>query len=252
MTALQAEWTKLRTVRSTQWSLALVALLTVGLGAFVCSLNQTDGGGGGDDDLAAFSLAGAYFGQLAAAALGVFAIAAEHSSGTIRATLAANPRRGQVLGAKVALVGPLVLAVGLIATAGAFLVGQPILHGNGYTAANGYDVVSLAEGPALRSVVNVALYMALIALLGLGVGAIVRHSAGAMAIVFTLLFGPFIIAAMVPESTWRAMMGHAPTAGLSGQEHGAPVGPWDGMGVTAAWAVAALAVGGWLTRRRDA
>jgi ABC-2 type transport system permease protein len=252
MTALQAEWTKLRTVRSTPWSLALVALLTVGVGAFVCSLNSTDGaGGGGDDDLAALSLAGAYFGQLAAAALGVFAITSEHSSGTIRATLAANPRRVQVLGAKVALVAALVLAAGLIATAGAFLVGQPILHGNGYTAANGYDVASLAEGPALRSVVNIAVYMALIGLLSLGVAAIVRHSAGAMAIVFTLLFGPFIIAAMVPEPTWRAMMGHAPTAGLSGQEHGAPSSPWNGLLVTGLWAAGALLIALWLTRRRD-
>jgi ABC-2 type transport system permease protein len=181
----------------------------------------------------------------------VFAIAAEHSTGTIRATLAANPRRGQVLGAKVALLGPVVLAVGLIATAGAFLVGQPILHGNGYTAANGYDVVSLAEGPALRSVLNVAIYMALIGLLSLGVGAIVRHSAGAMAIVFTLLFGPFIIAAMVPESTWRAIMGHAPTAGLSGQEHGAPSSPWIGLVVTGMWAAGALLIAWWLMRRRD-
>ena len=248
MTALQAEWTKLRTVRSTPWSLALVALLTVGLGAFICSQNQADGGGG-DADIVALSLSGAYFGQLAAAALGVFAIAAEHSSGTIRATLAANPRRGQVLGAKVAVVGPLVLAAGLLATAGAFLVGQPILHGNGFTEANGYDVASLA---ALRSVVNVAAYMALIGLLSLGVGAMVRHSAGAMAIVFTLLFGPFIVAAMLPESTWRAMMAHAPTAGLSGQEHGAPSSPWTGLAVTAMWAAGALLIAWWLLRKRDA
>jgi ABC-2 type transport system permease protein len=247
MTALQAEWTKLRTVRSTPWSLALVLLLTVGLGAFICSMNHTERGGG-DDDIVALSLAGAYFGQLAAAALGVFAIAAEHSSGTIRATLAANPRRGRVLGAKVAVVGPLVLTAGLIATAGAFLVGQPILHGNGFTEANGYDVASSA---ALRSVVNVAAYMALIGLLSLGVGAIVRHSAGAMAIVFTLLFGPFIVAAMLPERTWRAMMAHAPTAGLSGQEHGAPSSPWIGLVVTGTWAAGTLLIAWWLMRRRD-
>lgn len=248
MTALQAEWTKLRTVRSTPWSLALVALLTVGLGAFICSQNQADGGGG-DADVVALSLSGAYFGQLAAAALGVFAIAAEHSSGTIRATLAANPRRGQVLGAKAAVVGPLVLATGLLTTAAAFLAGRPILRGNGFTQADGYDVASSA---ALRSVANVAVYLALIGLLSLGVGAIVRHSAGALAIVFTLLFGPFVVAAMLPEDTWRAMMGVVPTAGLAGQEHGAPSSPWIGLAVTAAWAVATLVLASWLMRRRDA
>jgi ABC-type transport system involved in multi-copper enzyme maturation permease subunit len=242
--ALQAEWTKLRTVRSTPWSLVIVAALTIGLGAFICSTNHTEGGGG-DTDVVALSLSGAYFGQLAAAALGIFAIAAEHSTGTIRATLAANPRRGQVLGAKIALVGGLVLGAALIATLGAFVVGQPILHGNGYEAA------SLAEGPTLRSVGNVAAYMALIALLGLGVGAIVRHSAGAMAIVFAALFGPFIIAAMLPERTWRALLAHAPTAGLSGQEHGAPSSPWMGLVVTGLWAVVTLGVAWWLMRRRD-
>jgi ABC-2 type transport system permease protein len=251
--ALQAEWTKLRTVRSTPWSLLIVAALTIGLGAFICSMNKTQGHTtGGDTDLVALSLSGAYFGQLAAAALGVFAIAAEHSTGTIRATLAASPRRGQVLGAKVALVGVLVLFAGGIATLGAFVLGQPILRGNGFSSANGWPVNTLADGAALRSVVNVALYMALIALLGLGVGAIVRHSAGAMAIVFAVLFGPFIVAAMLPEHAWRAMMDHAPTAGLSGQEHGAPSSPWIGLAVTGLWVAATLSVAWWLMRRRDA
>jgi ABC-2 type transport system permease protein len=252
MTALHAEWTKLRTVRSTPWSIVLIALLTVGLGAFICSLNSNEGHTGSPDtDLVALSLSGAYFGQLAAAALGVFAIAAEHSSGTIRATLAANPRRGQVLGAKVALVGGLVLAAGLSATLVAFVVGQPILRGNGFSAVNGFPVNTPADSEALRSVANVAIYMALIGLLSLGVGAMVRHSAGAMAIVFTLLFGPFIVAAMLPEDTWRAMMGVVPTAGLAGQEHGAPSSPWIGLVVTGLWAVGALLIASWLTRRRD-
>ena len=244
MTALQAEWTKLRTVRSTPWSLVIVAALTIGLGAFICSMNRTEGGS--DTDVVALSLSGAYFGQLAAAALGVFAIATEHSTGTIRATLAANPRRGQVLAAKTALVGALVLGAGLISTLGAFVVGQPILHGNGF------DTASLADGAALRSVVNVAVYMALIALLSLGVDAIVHHSAGAMAIVFAALFGPFIVAAMLPEHTWRTMMGIVPTAGLAGQEHGAPSSPWAGLAVTGAWALGTLLVAWWLLRRRDA
>jgi ABC-2 type transport system permease protein len=252
MSALQAEWTKLRTVRSTPWSLLAVAGVTIGLGAFVCSLNQTNGGGGGDDDLVAFSLAGAYFGQLAAVVLGVFAIASEHASGTLRATFVANPRRTQVLASKVAIVGTTVLAAALIGTVGGFLVGQPILHGNGYTAANGYTEMSLTDGTALRSVANVAVYMALIALLSLGAGAILRHSAGAITAIVALLFGPFLVAAMVPEPTWRAIMSAVPTAGLAGQEHGAPSSPWVGLVVTAAWAAGALLVGLWLLRRRDA
>jgi hypothetical protein len=185
-------------------------------------------------------------------ALGVFAIAAEHSTGTIRATLAANPRRAQVLGAKMALVAGLVLASGLLATTGAFLVGQPILHGNGYTAANGYPATSLTDGTTLRTVANVAVYMSLIGLLGLGAGAILRHSAGAITAVLALLFGPFLVAAMVPEPTWRTLMSIVPTAGIAGQENGAPSSPWVGMAVTAAWAAGALLLGLWLTRRRDA
>jgi ABC-type transport system involved in multi-copper enzyme maturation permease subunit len=253
MTALHAEWTKLRTVRSTPWSLALVALVTVGLGAFICSVNSNEGHTGSPDtDLVALSLSGAYFGQLAAAALGVFAIAAEHSTGTIRATLAANPRRGQVLGAKIALVGGLVLVAGLIATVIAFVVGQPILRANGFSALNGFPVNTLADADALRAVANVAVYLALIALLSLGAGAIVRHSAGAMAIVFTLLFGPFIVAAMLPEDAWTKMMGAVPTAGLSGQEQGAPSSPWMGLAVTGAWAAGTLLIALLALRRRDA
>jgi ABC-2 type transport system permease protein len=251
MSAVRAEWTKLRTVRSTPWSLVALAVVTVGMGAFICSVNQTSGGGG-DDDLVAFSIAGAYFGQLAALALGVFAVASEHATGTIRATFAANPRRGEVLGVKALLLAALVLGVGLIAIVAAFLLGQTILHGNGYTAANGYAEPSLTDGDTWRALGGATAYLALVALLGLGAGAIVRHSAGAITIVIALLFGPFVVLAMLPEDTWSTLSHFMPAAGLSGQEHGAPVGPWDGLAVTAGWAAGALLIALWLMRRRDA
>jgi ABC-2 type transport system permease protein len=248
--AVRAEWTKLRSVRSTPWSLVAVVALTVGLGAFVCSVNETSGGAG-DDDLVAFSLAGAYFGQLAAVALGVFAFASEHATGTIRATFAANPRRGQVLAVKAALLAALVLGIALVATVAAFLIGRPILQGNGYTVANGYAAPSLADLATWRAIGGATAYLAMVALLGLAAGAIVRHSAGAITIVIALLFGPFIVLAMLPEDTWGTLMHLAPAAGLSGQEHGAPVGPWEGLGITAGWAAAALLLALWRIRRRD-
>src|SRR5262249_20950459 len=94
MTAVRAEWTKLRSVRSTTWMLLALGGLTIALGALSCSTSHTEGGSpgnGGDDDIVMFSLVGVYLVQVAAVAFGVLAICGEYASGTIRATFAANP-----------------------------------------------------------------------------------------------------------------------------------------------------------------
>jgi ABC-2 type transport system permease protein len=253
--ALRAEWTKLRSVRSTTWAVVGIAAFTVVLGAVVCSGNHVEGGspgGGADNDVAALSLSGAYFGQVAAVVLGALAICSEYATGTIRATFAANPRRHQVLGAKIALVGALALAVGAAAAVAAFYIGRAILHGNGYTYDNGYPAPSLTDGTVFATVAGSAVYLAALALLSLGAGVLTRHAAGAISAVLGLLFAPWIVSLMLPEDVARKIQESTPLAGLGAHEPGAPISAWTGVAVTAAWAAAALLAALWLIRRRDA
>jgi hypothetical protein len=186
MSALRAEWTKLRSVRSTPWSLLAIGGLTLALGVVICSGNHVEGGSAGAQgagEVASLSLAGAYFGQVAAVVLGALAICSEYATGTIRATFAANPHRRRVLGAKIAIVGALTLAVGAVAALAAFYAGRAILHANGFTYDNGYPTPSLTDAAALATVFGSAVYLAALALLSLGAGVLARHAAGAISAV---------------------------------------------------------------------
>jgi ABC-2 family transporter protein len=255
MTAVRAEWTKLRSVRSTTWMLLALVGLTLAIGAVSCSASHTEGGSpgnGGDDDIVMFSLAGVYLGQIAAVAFGVVAICSEYATGTIRATFAANPRRREVLAVKTALVGGLVLAAAAATTVTAFYLGQAILHTRGYTYDNGYPAASLADADTLRKVALATAYLPVLAVLSLAAAAILRSTAAAISMLLGLLFVPFIVGGLLPEDIGHTVAKASPMAGIAAQEHGAPIDPWAGFGVTAAWAVGALVVALWLVARRDA
>jgi ABC-2 type transport system permease protein len=254
MTALRAEWTKLRSVRSTTWTLLALVGVTIALGVVSTSTSHTDGGppGGGDDDIVMFSLAGVYFAQIAAVAFGVLAICSEYATGTIRTTFAANPRRRQVLAAKTAVVGRLVLAAAAVTTVTAFYIGQAILHTNGYTDDNGYPAASLAEGDTLRKVAIATAYLVVLAMLSLGAATILRSTATAISLLLGLLFVPYIVAGLLPEGLGHTIEKATPMAGIAAQERGAPMSPWAGFTVTVAWAVGALVVALWRVQRQDA
>jgi ABC-2 type transport system permease protein len=247
--ALRAEWTKLRSVRSTPWSLVALLAVSVLFSAVIGSTTNTEGPG--NEDVVALSLAGLFFGQLAAAALGVLAIGAEYGTGTIRATFAANPRRGQVLLAKVALVGLLALAVGAAASVGSFFVGTELLHGQGFNEANGYLPVSILDADTLEAVGSSSLYLALLALLGLGITTAVRHSAAATGILLGVLLVPLIAAVLLPERIGDVVEKVTPMIGLAAQDEHGPIALWGGMAITAAWAVGSLVVALVLVARRD-
>jgi ABC-2 type transport system permease protein len=263
----RAEWTKLRSVPSTWWTVAAAVGTTVGLGLLVCSAVDTSGGGPsctpgapgcGDEDVVMNSLAGAYAGQIAFVALGVLASTSEYATGMIRTTFLANPGRRSVLLSKAAVVAGVALAVGLAAAAASFLLGQPVLHGNGFVPAQGYPFASISDGAAIRAVAGTGLYLATMALLGLGVGMVVRRSAAAISVALGLLFVPFMVAIMLPTDVWRVVQRVAPmTAGLAIQRtversDSVPIGEWAGLGVAAAWAAITLGAALWLVRRRDA
>ncbi|HEY3036245.1 MAG TPA: ABC transporter permease [Streptosporangiaceae bacterium] len=257
--ALHAEWTKLRTVAGTFWLLAAAIALIVTVSAAAAAATRCPAGPACPVDTAKLSLTGVGLGQAVIAVLAVLAISSEYSTGMIRITLTAMPRRPAVLAAKAAVLTLLVLAAGIIAAAGSVLAGRLILPGHGFTAARGFPTLSLADGPVLRAAAGSALYLALIALLSLGTAAIIRDSAAATGAVLSLLYLPPIIAAVLASNPhWQHQIErYAPSnAGLTIQGttnlHGLPISPWAGLGVLAAWAAAALLTGGLLLRLRDA
>jgi ABC-2 type transport system permease protein len=257
--AQHAEWTKLRTVPGTFWLLAAAIAVTVTVSTAAAAGTRCPAGPACPVDTPKLTLTGVQLGQAVIAILAVLAISSEYSTGMIRTTLTAMPRRPTALAAKAAVLTGLVLAAGVIAAAGSVLAGRLILPGHGFTAARGFPPLSLADGPVLRAAAGSVLYLALIALLGLGAAAIVRDSAAATGAVLGLLYLPPIIAAALASNPhWQHRIErYAPmNAGLTIQDttnlHGLPISPWGGLGVLAAWAAAALLTGGLMLRMRDA
>jgi ABC-2 type transport system permease protein len=257
MGALHAEWTKLRTLAGTTWLLVGLVAVTVGLGALASTAVTCPNSSCGEDP-AKVSLTGIGLGQAIVAILAVLAVSGEYSGGMARLTFTAIPRRATVLAAKGAAVSALVLAAGAVAVLVSIVVGRIVLPGNGFTAAHGYHVLSLTDGPVLRAAVGSVLYLALIGLFGIGVATAVRDSAIAIGLVLGMLYLVPIVAAVIGDPRWqRRLDQYAPMqAGLSVQSTvnvaAQPIAPWAGLGVLAAWAMGSLLVGGLVLRLRDA
>jgi ABC-2 type transport system permease protein len=260
--ALHAEWTKFRTLPGTFWLLAATAVLTCALGtavsaAFRCTPGYCSPADTGADP-AKVALTGLYLGQVLAACVGVLVVGGEYGTGMIRVTLAALPRRPQVLAAKSVVVLGAVLAAALPGVAGSLLTGRLLLPGKGLSAANGYAVLSLGNGTDLRAFCLAALYLVLIALLAVGITAAVRNSGAAIGTVLGLLFLFPIIAAVVPDHPLARHLNQlSPTAaGLDAQAtvglKALPLTPWQGIGVVALWAAGGLILGGLVLWFRDA
>jgi ABC-2 type transport system permease protein len=208
-------------------------------------------------DPAKVSLTGVELGQAVVAVVAVLAISGEYSTGMIRSTFTAMPGRVTVLAAKAAILTALVIPAGSVAVLASLLAGRLILPGHGFTTAHGYRLLSLADGPVLRAAAGSVLYLALIALLGLGIATAVRDSAVSIGAVLGLLY-LFPIAASAVSPHWQRHIEQIGpmTAGLAIQAttglRSLPISPWAGLGVLAAWAAAALLAGGLLLRYRDA
>jgi ABC-2 type transport system permease protein len=260
--ALHAEWTKLRTLASTFWLLLAAAALTIVVGAAVAATFQCGTGGCAlvqtFADPAKISLTGIDLGQAVVGVLAVLAVGGEYSTGMIRLTLAAMPRRLTMLSAKAAVLTGCVLVAGVVAVLGSVLAGRLILPGRGLTTANGYQLLSLANGPDLRAAVGAVLYLALIALLAFGVTTAVRDSGVAIGVVLGLLYLFPILVTVIPDqdlarhieqvSPMTSGLYIEATTGISTL----PLTPWQGLGVLAAWSAGALLVGGIVLRFRDA
>jgi ABC-2 type transport system permease protein len=243
--AVRAEWTKLRTVPGPAWLLFGVVASTIALGAVV-AYSVTCAVAGCAADGAKSSLTGVQLGQAVVAVLAVLAVGDEYGTGMIRTTLIAVPRRSVVLAAKaVVLVGPVLVAGGL-AAAGSVVAGSRLL------------TLSLSDPSTLRAAGGSVLYLALVALLGLGIATALRDSAAAIGVTLGLLYLFPILASTVGNEDWhRHLQQISPSnAGLAIQAtvglDALPIGPWAGLGVLGLWAVTALLAGALLLQARDA
>jgi ABC-2 type transport system permease protein len=247
------EWLKLRSVRSTPWILLIFAAGMIGLSVLVLSHENwatMPAGQRAVFDPTNEGFTGLALGQLVLGVLGVLAITTEFSSGMIRATLAAAPRRPVVLAAKAAVVAAITLVAGEILAFAAFAIGQAVLKSPAPHA-------TLGQPGVLRAVLMAGAYPALIALIALGLGAVIRHTAGAISAVVGILFVLPLILLPLGESVQNSVGQFMPMpiaenslTAVKAQSH--TLSPGLGFGMLCLYAAVALAAGGWALTRRDA
>jgi ABC-2 type transport system permease protein len=248
--AVRCEWTKIRTLRSTFFTLAATVAFVVGLGALIsyeAAAHYSPQNGAWDPTT--ISLAGLVIGQLTIAVLGVLAITGEYSTGMVRTSLAAVPRRGRLLAAKAAVFGAVAVVTGELVSWVAFFVGQILISGHQPTA-------SLGQPDVARAVTGGGLYIALIGLMAVATGTILRHTAAAITTVIAVLFVlPGVLEAL--PASWRLPVEkYWPTragAQIFVVARGANTLPaWVGFGELALLVAVLFALGYYLLQRRDA
>jgi len=197
--AVASEWTKLRSVRSTVWSLVVTIAITVGLGALLCAAvvarwDRLDPIERLRFDATGRSLAGIFLAQLAIGVLGVLVIGSEYTTGSIRTTFAATPRRKTVVAAKATVLAAVAFVVGAIGCFAAFGIGQVILQGK-------HVGVSLGDTNVLRAALGGAIYLTAVALIGFSLATIIRRTPGAIAALFAIVLVLPILSNALP-SPW--------------------------------------------------
>ncbi len=251
---IRSEWTKLRTQPSALWALLTAVILVVAFGILYSLLREARPPHGAaavaSFDPVAVSLAGVQVAQIAAGVLGVLLITSEYSTGLIRTTLAAVPRRLPALWGKAATLAAAAVAVSLPAALAAFLAGQSIL-GRQHLS------VSLGQPGVVRAVIGSALYLAVAGLLGLALGTLLRSTAGGIAVLFGLLFAVQIVAGFLPGS-WSDDVGKF-LPGTAGQavtmvrpDPASSLPPWTGFGVFCGYTAVLLGLAAIRMRRGDA
>jgi ABC-2 type transport system permease protein len=256
---LISEWTKLRSVRSTVWTMIAFVVVTVGLTVLITLATNAAWTGRGSvgrdasviaDPVGAILGLSLALGQLTICVLGVMVITTEYSTGVIRASLLAVPRRLPMLAAKAVVFAILIVVLAEIIVLASFFVGAAILHS--------HLSVSLSDPGVTRSVLGAGLYLTVLGLFALGVGGILRHTAGGVSAVIGIVLVLPIIGALLPSGTvYDHLNAYLPTqAGqLIAHVHrssGDLLGPWQGFGVLCLYAAVALGVAGYLLKRRDA
>jgi ABC-2 type transport system permease protein len=255
--AVHSEWIKLKSLRSSWYSLLASVLIIVGLGTIFAAVHThtVEQGQGPSLSLIAFdptqiSLRGVFLAQLAIGVLGALIVTGEYSTGMIRSSLAATPHRQPVLLAKTIVFGAVAFVVSLAATFTGFLFGQ-------LAQASTHAQASLTTPGAFRAIIGAALYLTLIGLLGLGIGFLLRSTAGALATLFGIVLVAPLLAQALPSPYDTDVIKFLPlSAGTqiitTVNLDSTLLAPWTGIGVTALYSIAALGAGAFALKRRDA
>jgi ABC-2 type transport system permease protein len=253
-----AEWTKIRSVRSTVWTLVLFVIITVGLTGLFTWLAESHWTGPNApardarilaDPVGFIFGAGIGLGQLTICVLGVLVISTEYSTGVIRASLLAVPRRWPMLAAKVAVFTLLILVLAEIVAFASFFIGSAILHSR--------VTVSLSGSGVLRAVIGAGLYLTVLGILSLAIGGLIRHTAAAVSTAIGVVFVLPILASLLPSSWGAHINAYLPEqAGIlishTREVSGDLLSPWQGFGVLCVWTVVLLGLATYFLNRRDA
>jgi ABC-2 type transport system permease protein len=245
------EWIKLRSLRSTWWTLGITVAATAGIGVQAGTSAKNSASA---DNLVSNTLVGALLGILLVSVLGVLVMTGEYSSGMIRPTLAAAPRRPLLLAAKAAVFGAVALIVGEVASFASFFA-------SAMAVGHGIPALALSQPGVLRAVVLTGASYCLIGLLGLGAGAIIRNTAAGIVV---LVVGVYVVAQLggkivnmaryAPIQIVQDSLGRIQQPACIGNGGPCPhlLSPWAGLGMLCLYAAVALIIGGWLLARRDA
>jgi ABC-2 type transport system permease protein len=252
---LRSEWTKLRSVRSTAWSLAALVVAGVGLNTLIVGIAIANWSTTNEatkhmyaTDPTGFLAAALGFAQIPVCVLGVLVITSEYATGMISSSVLAVPRRTPMLAAKAVVFTAVALVAGEIMAFVSFLIAQPII---------GHHLPeSLGDASTLRAVFGVGLYLAVLGLMSLAIGAIVRHTAAAVTVAIGVLVVLTGLASLLPGSVGQHIDAYLPTrAGMvithAHQEANDLLSPWQGFGVFCLWTALALGAAVILLRRRD-
>lgn len=247
-----SEWTKLRSVRSTRYSLIAAVLFTIGLATLACAVVSHHYPSMSPRDKADFhplevNLVGVQLAQLAIGILGILVITAEYSTGMIRASMTAVPKRLPVLWGKALIYGLVTAALMIPAILIAFFIGQSILSTHHINA-------TFADPGVARALFGAALYLTVVGLFGLGLGAIVRNTAGGIAAFVAIMFVLPPLMNVLPASWNNAASPYLPLAAgeaIMSVTPGNHLSPWVGLALFGGYAAAALAVGAVVLVRRD-
>ncbi len=252
---VRAEWTKIRSVRSTVWSLGILVVTAIGLNAFI-----TAAGMAGWNSLSAatkqgyladptgFLAVALNIAQIPVCVLGAMVITSEYSTGMIRASVLAVPRRTPMLAAKAAVFAAVAFIVGTLVAFASFLSAQAIIRS--------HIPVSLSDPAVLRAVFGLGLYLTVLGLLGLAIGALVRHTAAALTVVVGVVVVLSNLARTRPGAGGQHIAAYLPTnAGMlithAHQERTDLLTPWQGFGVLCLWTALLLGAAAWSLGRRD-
>ena len=252
---LLSEWTKFRSLRSTVWTLLTAVVLTIGIGALFSAVSASQYHGFSPADKASFSpistsLNGMLFAQLAIGVLGVLLISGEYSTGMIRSSLTAVPRRLPVLWAKLAVFAGAVFAVMLATSFASFFLGQALLSSHHLN-------VAISAPGALRSVIGAALYATVAGMIGMALGGLLRNTAAGISAFVAAFFVIPPLTDLLPSSWSSHIVQYLPSnagevlfGGGQGLAH--PLAPWTGFGLLCAYAVVLIGSAAWRLRRADA